>query len=252
MLLIQCLSAPCAALIEWVWLRTPLTLAQAGCGITILIGVGIALSPSEHLNLTRRQLTVGGLFALIAALGGAFGAVLSRKAYALTHAHGETISGPDAAFQRILGGLLIGGICLLIVKRGWFRRHSSDKQLGGLEETRTKWVRVWPWVLANSVAGQTLGVSCMQRAFETTPTGIVLAIIATTPIVVIPLAYFFERERPTRRSLVGGLIAVCGVILLIRQKQPGMTVFHSDWLRARILSLLFAAGFLEIAQLAFL
>ena len=55
----------------------------------------------------------------------------------------------------------------------------------------------------------------MQRAFETTPTGIVLSIIATTPIVVIPLAYVFEREMPTKRSVVGGVVAVAGVVLLV-------------------------------------
>jgi drug/metabolite transporter (DMT)-like permease len=215
MLVIQCLSAPFAALIEWLWLRTPLTSVQVGCGITILIGVGIALSPSDHLKLTRKELLIGSLFALLAAFGGAVGAVLSRKAYAITHAHGEAISGPDAAFQRILGGLLIAGICLLVVKRHRFRAQSTEGVIPG-EETKQKWKRVWPWVLANSVAGQTLGVSCMQRAFETTPTGPVLAIIATTPIVVMPLAYFFEGERPTRRSLIGGVIAVAGVVLLIR------------------------------------
>src|SRR6476659_3944897 len=35
LLLIHCLGAPCAALIEWFWLRTPLSPAQIGCGITI-------------------------------------------------------------------------------------------------------------------------------------------------------------------------------------------------------------------------
>src|SRR5436305_12643569 len=35
LLLIHCLGAPCAALIEWFWLGTPLTRTQIGCGITI-------------------------------------------------------------------------------------------------------------------------------------------------------------------------------------------------------------------------
>ena len=56
----------------------------------------------------------------------------------------------------------------------------------------------------------------MQRAFETTPTGIVLSITATTPIFVMPLAYLFEHEKPTRYSVIGGMIAVAGVIALVR------------------------------------
>ena len=55
----------------------------------------------------------------------------------------------------------------------------------------------------------------MQRAFETTPTGLVLSIIAMTPIVVMPLAYVFEGERATKRSIAGGVVAVAGVVGLV-------------------------------------
>jgi len=71
------------------------------------------------------------------------------------------------------------------------------------------------WVVLNSLFGQTLGVSCMQLALQTIPTGIVLAIIAITPICVMPLSYLFERERPSVRSVAGGFIAVGGVLGLI-------------------------------------
>jgi drug/metabolite transporter (DMT)-like permease len=78
--------------------------------------------------------------------------------------------------------------------------------------SKKKWRRVWPWVLGNSLAGQTLGASCMLWALETTPTGIVLPIIALAPLVVIPIARVFEGERITLHSVVGGAIGVAGVI----------------------------------------
>jgi len=212
MLLIQCLTAPMAALLEWLWLGTILSARQIICGLTILVGVGIALTPSEHLKLSRRELWIGTSAALLAALGGAFGAVLSRKAYAVAHLANEPISGANAAFQRLTGGLFIGGMCLLFVKRREFRIQASASREMIVEVSKRKWRGVWPWVLANSLAGQTLGVSCMQWAFETTPTGLVLAVIATTPIVVIPFAYLFEGERPTVQSIIGGLIGVAGVV----------------------------------------
>jgi drug/metabolite transporter (DMT)-like permease len=214
LLLIQCLTAPFGALIEWLWLGTTLTGRQIVCGVTILIGVGLALTPGKHLKVSQRDLVAGIFFSLLAAVGGAYGAVLSRKAYAVAHANDQRIDGANAAFQRIVGGLLIGGICLLVVKRREFRMEGEVAPERMLEVSKTKWRKVWPWVLANSLAGQTLGVSCMQWALEKTPTGVVLAIIATTPIVVIPFALVFEGERPTARSLVGGAIAVAGVIAL--------------------------------------
>jgi drug/metabolite transporter (DMT)-like permease len=238
LLLIHCLSAPFAALIEWLWMRTPLTGTQIVCGITILVGVGIALSPGKHTKLDRRELVVGALFAILGAVGNAFGAVLSRKAYAIAHENLEVISGHDAAFQRIVGGLAVAGICLVIVKRGTLWKgadlaevsadpDSRERSASGANtvvmgqprsdfgKIRQKWLRAGPWILVNSLAGQTLGVSFMQRAFETTPTGLVLAIIATTPIVVMPLAYFFEGEKATMRSVAGGIVGVVGVVLLI-------------------------------------
>ncbi len=101
----------------------------------------------------------------------------------------------------------------------------------GAVTTRKWWIpfsarekmKLWPWVLANSLAGQTVGVSCMQWALENTPTGIVTAIIAMTPIVMLPLARIFEGERDHRPlEIAGGLIAVAGVI--------GLTC--SDWIMA--------------------
>jgi drug/metabolite transporter (DMT)-like permease len=214
LLLIQCLTPPFGALIEWFWLRTSLTAWQIGCGLTILAGVAIALMPGEHLRLSKRELVLGTLASILAALGGAAGAVLSRKAYAVVHASGQTIDGANAAFQRIVGGLLVGAVCLLVVKRREFRIQSRAPRHLVIEASKKKWRGVWPWVLVNSIAGQTFGVSCMQWALETTPTGIVLAIIAITPIVVIPFTFFLEGERPTLHSLVGGAIAVAGVVIL--------------------------------------
>lgn len=211
-LLNSCLSAPFAALIEWLWLGTTLSAAQIGWGLLTVVGVSLALLPGEHMHRTRRALVAGTLFALLAALCGAYGGVLSRKAYAVAHACGPHLDGGNAAFQRALGGLLLSGICLLLVKQRAIRLQADAPPGLGIEASKKKWRDVWPWVLANGFAGQTLGVSCMQWALESTAAGIVFAILAITPIIIIPFAIALEGERPTARSLVGGVIAVAGVI----------------------------------------
>ena len=71
---------------------------------------------------------------------------------------------------------------------------------------------LWPWVLGNSLAGQTLGVTCMQWALETHARRHRHAIIAMTPIVLLPMTRIFEGEKIGIRSLAGALIAVAGVI----------------------------------------
>lgn len=214
LLLVHCLTAPLGALIEWQWMGTTLTFRQILFGLTILAGVGIALAPDNKLKRTRREWGIGIMWGAVASLGGAGGAVFSRKAYSIVHAAGETIDPMNAGYQRMLGGLFLAGLCLLIVKRWEFRIQTRAPHKPVVAASKRKWRGVWYWVLLNGLAGQTFGVSCMQKALETTPTGVVLPIIAMAPIVVIPLAVVFEGERPGARSLIGGAIGVAGVIAL--------------------------------------
>jgi len=218
MLIISCLTAPIAAFIEWLWLGTTLGPAEIVGALVILAGVGVAIAPGEHLTIPRRQLVVGSLFGLLGAAGNALGVVLSRKAYAVAHDNLESLDGATAAFQRILGGLLVSAILLIVAKRQFIRLpvESGDGEI--TVSVRDKWRRIWPWVLLNSLAGQTLGVSAMQWGLESTPTGIVMSIVALTPLTVIPLARLFEGEKVTARSLIGGVIAVAGVICLTLSK----------------------------------
>ena len=54
----------------------------------------------------------------------------------------------------------------------------------------------------------------LSMALKTTPTGVVLPIVALTPIVIIPFARYTEGERPTVRSILGSVIAVAGAAAL--------------------------------------
>lgn len=212
-LIIQCLTAPIAAFVEWLWLGTTLGPIQVMGAVVILAGVGMALAPGEHLTLPRPRLITGVLFGLLGAAGNAMGVVLSRKAYAVAHANLQSPDGGTAAFQRILGGLFVAAILLLVAKRQFLRRL-DESVTNPPAPVRDKWRRIGPWVLLNSLAGQTLGVSAMQWGLESTPAGVVMSIIALTPLTVIPLARMFEGEKITLRSILGAAIAVAGVICL--------------------------------------
>jgi drug/metabolite transporter (DMT)-like permease len=211
-LLVQCFTAPFAALIEWFWLGTKLNLPEIFCIAVILTGVAVALAPGDHLKISPRELRLGIAFSLFAAFCGALGTVMSRKAFAVAHAAGQFPDAGTTGYQRVLGGILIPAIILIVVK--WRSAHAHG---GVLEEktfhvSREKWRRIWPWVAGNALAGQTLGMSCFQWAIEKTPAAIVTAIVALTPVVLLPMTRIFEGEKIGVRSLVGALIAVAGVI----------------------------------------
>jgi drug/metabolite transporter (DMT)-like permease len=104
---------------------------------------------------------------------------------------------------------------LFVFKWHTARAHGPAFAGDTLQISREKWARIWPWVLANALAGQTLGVSCMQWALQTTQAGIVAAIIATTPIFLLPMTRIVEKEKIYPHSILGALVAVVGVIALI-------------------------------------
>lgn len=201
-LIVLCVSSPIAAAMEWAWLGTTLRLVEIGCGLLILIGVAAALTPSGEAQRANRG--AGLLFGFLAAVCQALGAVLSRKAFALAQHAGENIDGITAAYQRILGGVIVTALLLWMVKT-----RSADSV-----PLPDRWRKSWPWVLLNGLTGPALGVSCYQWALKSAPTGIVLPIVAITPIVIIPFSRYIEGERPTLRSLLGGGVAVAGAVLL--------------------------------------
>lgn len=207
MVLVQCLAAPIAALTEWVWLDTVPSVHQGLCGVLILTGVCVALLPKRSEAGPTHGLLAGTLFGLLAAFCQAWGAVLSRKAYAVSAAQDFAITGisggVNAAYQRLLGGLLISAVFVLALK---FTRSPA-----GIARP-ANWRRAWPLVIANGLFGPAFGVTCYQWALSSAPTSIVLPIVATTPLIVMPFAHFLEGDKITARTLLGGVLAVGGVI----------------------------------------
>ncbi len=242
LLMTQCLAAPIAALAEWLWLDVALTPAQLIAGLIILAGVALALAPKKT-DLTANNtanpasspatssrivptITALGLtFGLLSAAGQGLGAVMSRKANLAAQLAGEPTGGIalgiTAAYQRILAGFVITvlwfSVQALLTARS---RTSAGLPIAQNAPTSSASVappRTWRsylWIPFNAFSGPILGVSCYQWALATTASGIVLPIVACTPLVIIPFSYWLEGERPTLRSLLGALIAVGGVIAL--------------------------------------
>ena len=218
MVMTQCLAAPIAASIEWLWLGNELSFGQVLAGTAILAGVGLALAPSETSQVDKKHWKAGIMWGLMSAFGQGFGAVLSRKAGSLV-AEGVTVDGRTAAYQRGLGGLTVMAI-LLLMRKLKIRNGGSIQTEISLTPASLKWIIAL--IVLNALCGPTLGVGAYQWALnvDDLPAGIVLSVVALSPLMIIPFAMKFEGERPSVRSVLGSVVAVIGVIIMTSQVAP--------------------------------
>lgn len=219
LLLSQCLAAPIAGFAEWTWLGTTITPMQILAIITILVGITIALAPKKMPTSDVPTFVAGIGFGVLAAMGQGLGAVLSRKAYAEANAEGNWIEvdgilesiwmGATTGYQRLIGGAIVLVLFYLVsfFIRSWYTRPRSPHD----KDSRLKKAK---YVALTAISGPILGIICFQWALASTPSVIIQPIVAMTPLVVIPLAWYFEGDRPNLRSVLGSLVSVGGVILL--------------------------------------
>jgi drug/metabolite transporter (DMT)-like permease len=230
MLIVQCGSAVAAALTEWLWLGARLSLTQLGLAALTLAGVIIGLATvdqdrQDHFpshGTTRPPIVdlipgsiwadrpgfmLGIVLAIVSACAQGGSAVISRKAFMVLHGHGFFMDGATSAYQRALGGLAIA-LLAVVVLRWW--PAAECKQPTEIPAVPAMALSPWIWLGLNTLLGPVLGVACYQWALSTTQAGIVLPIVATAPLLTVPIARALEHNRPAPRYWVGAVLAVLG------------------------------------------
>jgi drug/metabolite transporter (DMT)-like permease len=195
--LIMSLVPPVTALAGWVILGEIVgPLDVLGIALTM---AGVLVAVRERAPVAPggppRQMRRGVLLALGGVLGQAGGLVLSK--------YGMGSYSALAATQiRVMFGL--GGFVMVVFLIGWWPRvWAARKSAAGLGHTAL-----------GALMGPVIGVSLSLFAIQHTTTGVAASIMATTPILIIPLAVVTRRERVTGAGMAGALMAMAGVILL--------------------------------------
>lgn len=203
-LMTQCLAIPIAGLLEWWWLGNGLHLHEWALCLVIIAGVATALAPGVHVESDGARLRFGLLCGVGSALGLAVAGVLARRAYACADLDGQDLhdlaGGIGSAWLRCCGGVVLTFLIASFLIR---KTPLPADPRSGLR-----------WLVAAAILGPSLGVVCFQWALALERAAIVQATLALVPIMVMPLAWWLEGDRPKALAWVGGAIAVSGAILM--------------------------------------
>ena len=166
-------------------------------GMALTLG-GVAWAVSDQRRSavsTVRPSLVGVLLAFGGALGQGGGLVLSK--------YGMGDYDAFAANQiRIIAGAV--GFVIIYTATGWWPKvWAARTNRAGLGYT-----------VLGALAGPVAGVSLSLLAIQNTGTGVAASIMATTPIIIIPIAMLVRRDRVGLGGVAGALLAVAGVIVL--------------------------------------
>ncbi len=213
-MLSYCLAAPLAGAIEWAWLGTGIAPRDAACAGVMLVGVAISLAGGGSRRSTGdsqpARFRSGIAFAVLSAVGVAVSAVMIRRGHLAWHVDSIQAAALDLTFLRCCGGAAAALALWPVLPAQddsagyWIRRF--EQRLG----TRS-WRRGGPWLVVAALGGPVAGVMCYQIALIDTPSALMQALVALVPVVVIPLAWVSEGDRPSLLSLLGAAIAVGGV-----------------------------------------
>ena len=194
--LIMSMAPPLTAIIGWALLGERLgTLDLLGMCLTVG-GVAWAVSERTPAGVPGRARPMAGLLlALGGAAGQAGGLVLSKL--------GMGSYDPVAATQvRILAGV-VGFSIIFSVLRWWPRFRAGLRDREG--------VRATSW---GAVFGPFLRVTLSLVAIQHTQAAVAASIMATAPILIIPLVVVFRGERVGLARVAGAVMGVSGVVVL--------------------------------------
>lgn len=194
--LLMTLAPPVTALLAVPVLGETLNPSVWGGMALILAGVAWVVLERPTEPIPRGHRIRGVLLGGLGALGQALGLILSKLGM-------ETVVDPLPATAIRMAAATA---CV------WILALASGRA-GAVAKLARDPVARWA-TLGASFLGPVFGVWLSLVAVRLTKTGIAATLMATTPILVLPLVVIVRKERVTPRAAVGALVAVAGVALI--------------------------------------
>ena len=196
-MLIMTLVPPITAVIGWAILGESMSLLEVTGMVLTISGIALAIFSRDGENGKKIKLSYpvkGILFGIGGAVGQAVGLVLSKYGMGDYHAFAATQI-------RIIAGMIGFAIIIVILRKGYLIRNAFKSKPGMIGTG------------IGSVFGPFLGVSFSLLAVKYASTGVASTIMSIVPILIIPPAILFFKQKVSWLEVAGAFISVTGVTL---------------------------------------
>ena len=198
-MILMALAPPMAALLAYLFLGEIISpIGIAGIAITIAGVIWVVAERTPDPGGIKRRISLKGvLWGILAALGQAVGLILAKKGL------NSDIHALLATLIRMLGATaILWPITLLSRKvKNPIRIFSNDRS-------------AIKYMILGIIFGPYLGVTLSLVSVKYTQTGIAATLMSTVPVIMIPMVIAIEKEKVSRRAILGATIAVTGIAIL--------------------------------------
>jgi drug/metabolite transporter (DMT)-like permease len=197
-MLMMSLAPVMSALLAWIFLEEYLKLAQiAGILVTLLGVVWVVIEKNSAKVVDQGQYTKGILMGFGGAVGQAVGFVMAK--IGLT----EGFSPISGNYIRMVTAMVL--IWLITLFRREFSRTISE----GIKNPAAVLK-----IAAGAFSGPFLGVSLSLFALQHTSVGVASTLMALPPLFLLPVDYYYFKERFGWGAIAGTALALIGVGIL--------------------------------------
>lgn len=186
-----------SALISWVILDERLTILQIIGILTTVFGVmWVIYEESRGSSKIKIQWNYGVLIALAGALAQAVGMILAKKGLEYN------VHPISANFLRLISGLVAIAI------------FSSIRKEFINDFRKLKDLKLLLLLIFAAFVGPVLGIILALYALSWSPVGIVTTLMQISPVMLLPIDYFFFKKKITPGAILGTIVAIFGAALL--------------------------------------
>jgi drug/metabolite transporter (DMT)-like permease len=197
-MLIYSINPAIAAILAYFFLGESMEFLGIIGVLVALTGILLVVLEKPATNSKFRITRKGLIYGLIGALGQAVGLIFAKTAYSYGDIHSLT-----ATFVRITSAAIVMlpiGIMLGRYKNP-FKLYFNDR-------------KTFKLVTIGSIMGPYLGISLSFVALTNTKIGIAATLLSTVPVIVLPLSWYYYKEKLSFISIAGALVTVAGIAML--------------------------------------